>query len=61
MNKYSEPGHCDMCGRLAMEQFQIHRQVGGEFRVMCVCNTCRIQHEKELAMTRENFYRQFGG
>lgn len=60
MNKYFQDGHCELCGKLAMEMFQIHKQIGGEFKRVCVCPKCLEQHNRELEMTRENFRRQFG-
>lgn len=54
------PGHCMACDGLAMTQFLIYEQLGGEFKTMYVCNRCRMEHEKRLEMTRENFRRQFG-
>lgn len=52
--------HCNLCHKFSPVQFVIDKQIGGEYRRLHVCSDCKAQHERDLAMTRENFRRQFG-
>lgn len=60
MNPKSGLLKCNLCHKYAAAQFVIDRQIGGEYRRLHVCGECKKEHERELAMTRENFQRQFG-
>lgn len=53
-------GFCDVCGiRASLEP--VYTQIKGEWQHIFLCSGCKAAHERELAMNRENFQRQFGG
>ena len=51
---------CNLCHEPSKLLFIIDKQIGGEYRRLQVCCECKKEHERTLAMTRENFRRQFG-
>lgn len=51
---------CEMCGKVTSRLVWISKQWHGDFKKMFVCQECLEKHKRELEMTRENFYRQFG-
>lgn len=51
---------CALCNKESNSLTTIDKQLHGEFKRLSVCDDCKKQHERDLEMTRQNFYRQFG-
>jgi hypothetical protein len=52
--------HCELCDRMCFTLIKIYKQLHGEYRQLYVCRECYDKHQRELELTRQSFYWQFG-